>query len=113
MLLGVPHCQVWEESKHRPVWVLGASRGLVVILEAVRAPGYGPGPAREGLVVQPGVRYRPVQVLPGQSFPPELAVVRDPPLPLIVPLRPHNCRLIGKEFWGLVGEAGSQECRHH
>ena len=54
-----------------------------------------------------------VQVLPGQSLPPELAVVSDPPLPLVIPLRPHNCSLIGKEFWGLVGEAGGQECRHH
>ena len=48
-----------------------------------------------------------------QSLPPELAVVSDPPVPLVIPLRPHNCSLISKEFWGLVGEAGGQECRHH
>ena len=84
----------------------------MVVLQAVRTSGDGPSPTREGLVVQPGVRYRPVQVLTGQRLPPELAVVDDPPGTLLVPLRPHYGGLIGKELGCLFREAGRQDRRH-
>ena len=62
----------------------------VVVLQAVLAPSNCPGSAREGLVVEPRVGDRPVQVSPGRGLPPELAAVADPPLSLIVPLRPGD-----------------------
>ena len=98
-LLWSLHCwrpggHVREPAQERAVGVPRTGSRTMVVLQAVQTSGDGPSPAREGLIVQPGVCYRPIQVLTGQYLPPELAVVDDPPGTFIVPLFPHYSGLI-------------------
>ena len=57
---------------------MGTAGPTVVLGEAVWAAGDRPGPARERLVVEPGVRGGPVQISPGQHVPSKLTVKGDP-----------------------------------
>ena len=104
--------RVWEPAKHPTVGIARAVRCQVVILQAVLAPGDRPGSACEGLVIEPRVGDRPVQVFPGQGLPPELAVVADPPLAFIIPLRPGDHGLVGKQFQGLMREFCADDSCH-
>ena len=73
-----------------PVGVLWAPCGLVVVGQAIGAPGNRPGPAREDLVVEPRVCHGPVEVLPGQGLSAVLPVIEHPALPLEVVLGPDD-----------------------
>ena len=66
--------------------------------------GYGFGPACEGFIIQASVQDWPIQVLSSQRIPVETAVIGDPLGALVVPLGPHDQRLVLKLFWGFVGE---------
>ena len=85
----------------------------MVLLEAKRAVGDGPGAARECLVVQPRIRNGPVEVFLCQSLTPEAAVVGHPAAIVKVSLCPHDGSLVCKQFGGLVREAGGQEGCHY
>ena len=84
----------------------------MVLAQAVLATRDGLRPSREGLVVQPGVRGGPVQVLASQHVATELAVVCHPVRPLIIVRRTENRRLVRPELRGLFRELGDEECRH-
>ena len=84
----------------------------MVVLQTVAAPGDGPGPAREGFVIEPGIRDGPIEVLPGQGLSAELSVVGDPALPFVIPLCSHYCGLVGQQFRCLGRETRSEYGRH-
>ncbi len=78
--------------------VANANTPCVVITEAVRASRNGLGPPRKSLVIKASVDHRPVEIPPCQRLPPELSVVEDPLVALVVPLGPHDKRLVRQEL---------------
>ena len=102
-----------EPAQDRQVRIIGTAGPTVVLREAVWASGDGeavwaagdgPDPARECLVVEPGVRGGPVQVSSGQYVPPKLTVISDPIWPLVVVGCLEDGRLVSPEFWGFLRE---------
>ncbi len=78
--------------------VTNANAPRVVITEAVRASRDGLGSPRKSLVIKASVDHRPVEIPPCQRLPPELSVVEDPLVALVVPLGPHDKRLVRQEL---------------
>ena len=101
-----------EPAEHWAVGIYWAALPGVVILQAKIAPWDGASPAREGFIVQPRVRNRPVEVFASQGLSTMLAIIGDPLLALVIPLRPNYNSLIGKEFGCLLGEPGGKEGSH-
>ena len=91
---------------------MGTAGPTVVLGESVWAVGDGPGPACECLVVEPGVRGKPVQVSPGQHVPPKLTVIGDPISPFVVVGCLQDGRLVSLEFWGLLRKTCHQDRSH-
>ena len=53
-----------KPPEHWPVGIPGALGSHVLVLQAKAAAGDGSDPACNGLVIEAGIRYGPVQVLP-------------------------------------------------
>ena len=66
---------VLEPPEPGAVWVPGAGLGQIIFLQAKGAPS---GMAREGLVVEAGVGYRPVQIFLREGLAAIAPVVGDP-----------------------------------
>ena len=103
---------IGEPAEVRPVRIVGAMGGCVVVLEAERAPGDGACSPGESLVIEAGVCNGPIKVLSGQHLSPKLPVVGHPPFPFIVAFGAYYGGLIGPQFGGLLRETGDQYCRH-
>ena len=71
--------------------------------------GHSLGPSSKCLVVECGVCDGPVEVLPVEYPPSELAVIHCPTVPLIAPFSTGD---VGKEFSSLLREPDGQDSRH-
>ena len=87
----------------RIVWI---ARPGMILRQAMGASGDGPSPAGECLVVKSGIRYRPVQILPGQHVPAELAVIGYPVSALVAVGGLEDGCLVRPQLWGFLGKAG-------
>ena len=110
--MACPGRGVREPPKHWSMRVSGALLGVVVVLETVGATGDRSGPAREGLVVEVGVRYQPVEILLPQCLAVVLAIVRNLSLTLVVPVSLHYGGLVGKQLPNLIWELSAQDDGH-
>ena len=109
VLILIPGFLHGEPSKHGPVWVPRACWCHVVILEAERTARDGTGLPREYIIIQMGIGDRPIEVLSCQVLPPELPVICDPALPLIIPLTSDYHSLVSPELWSLLWKVGGQQ----
>lgn len=69
---------VMEPPKPWAIWVTRTSLSDMVFLEAEGTARNCSGAPGEGLIVETGIRDRPVQVLLGESFPPVAAIISYP-----------------------------------
>ena len=84
----------------------------MVVLDTVGTPRDVAGSPGEGFLVEAVVGDGPIEALSCQCLPTELAVVLHPLLSFIVPLRPDDSRLVGKEFWCLLWEPRYEDSGH-
>ena len=95
-----------EPPKPWPVRVTRTGLRDMVLLQTIRASGNRPGPPRKRLVVEAGVRDRPIQVFLCQRLPAVTAVIGHPPSVIKVALRPEDGSQVGKKLRGLFREPG-------
>ena len=96
----------------RSVWVAWAVRVRVVVLQTERTSCDGFSPSCERLIVQTGVRYRPIKVFSCKGFSTKLAVVCYPSLAFVVPFCPDDSSHVGKHFRGFLWKARTNYCCH-
>ena len=84
----------------------------MVLLQTIRASGNCPSPPRKRLVVEAGVRDRPVQVLLRQRLPAVAPVIGHPPSVVEITLRTEDGRQVGKKLRALLREPGGQDRGH-